>query len=494
MRVTPSHRIVIEEQVEPLAIANFLQSHHVGAKRHDGVCGPAHFVSEALAIVRRWRNEILKIERRDDEPHHTTVPRGNGLLDEASPLAEILIENDVHFLYKRCMRFSWLICAFPMVAACTVTSVPPPSSTSELEGKVATQYAVIVSANYKDALDGAMALKTKIDAFTASPSEASLTAAKDAWIKARDVYGQTESFRFYDGPIDNEKTGVEGRVNGWPLDEQFIDYVEGSPEAGIVNHPDLYATITKAVIAENNEKGEGANTGEKNISTGWHAIEFLLWGQDQSKTGPGARPHTDFVDGGTAKNQTRRREYLKAAVELLVEDLTTLYKAWDTSDKASYASTFIADAPKTNIQKMMLGITSLIGFETSRERLYTAFTTKDQEEEHSCFSDNTRADLVANVLAIENVYLGRYGSNDGVGLTDLVRNKDATLDDRIKANMTKSLAAVRSIPLPFDQAILGDNATEGGKAITASIDAMNATTEDLLQAARVLEVTVNIAK
>ena len=121
-----------------------------------------------------------------------------------------------------------------------------------------------------------------IDAFVAEPTDENLAAAKEAWLAARDEYGPTEAFRFYGGPIDDEETGVEGLVNAWPLDEAYIDYVDGDPEAGIVNNPEDYPEITADVLVEANEQG-----GEANVSTGWHAIEFLLWGQDLSADGPG---------------------------------------------------------------------------------------------------------------------------------------------------------------------------------------------------------------
>jgi putative iron-regulated protein len=98
------------------------------------------------------------------------------------------------------------------------------------------------------------------------------------------------------------------------MDESYVDSVEGAEGAGLIN--DRSFAITKASITDQNERG-----GEENIATGYHAIEFLLWGQDKSETGPGNRAYTDFVDGKAA-NADRRRLYLKTVVtELLVDDL-----------------------------------------------------------------------------------------------------------------------------------------------------------------------------
>ena len=84
--------------------------------------------------------------------------------------------------------------------------------------------------------------------------------------------------------------GPEGQINAWPMDEAYVDYVDREPDAGIINNAAKYPTITTEVLDEANEKG-----GEKNISTGWHAIEFLLWGQDPNAERAGAAPVTDYT-------------------------------------------------------------------------------------------------------------------------------------------------------------------------------------------------------
>ena len=155
---------------------------------------------------------------------------------------------------------------------------------------VVEHYADGVHASYAASLASAEEMDAAIDAFVADPTEETLEAAREAWLVARADYGPTEAFRFYGGPIDDEETGEEGQINAWPLDEAYIDYVEGDPDAGIINDPGTVPEITEDAIIELNEKG-----GETNVSTGWHAIEFLLWGQDLSEDGPGVRPATDYT-------------------------------------------------------------------------------------------------------------------------------------------------------------------------------------------------------
>ena len=199
----------------------------------------------------------------------------------------------------------------PAVAAVLVlASCGDDDSSSVSEEDAVETYAQGVHASYTASLASATALNEAIDAFVADPTEETMQSAKDAWLTARDDYGVTEAFRFYGGPIDNEEDGPEGLLNAWPMDEAYIDYVEGDLSAGIVNDPDTYPTIDAALLTELNEAG-----GETNISTGWHAIEFLLWGQDLDEEGPGARPASDYVD---ADNADRRATYLTEVSDLLL--------------------------------------------------------------------------------------------------------------------------------------------------------------------------------
>jgi putative iron-regulated protein len=347
---------------------------------------------------------------------------------------------------------------------------------------VVEHYASMVHHNYEDAIGGVVALKGKIDEFVAAPGEKGLKDARQAWLAARPAYGYSEVYRFYGGPIDDED-GPEGQINAWPLDEAFIDYVEGDDDAGIINHPADFATIDDKLLISQNEKG-----GEKNIATGYHAIEFLLWGQDKSSDGPGTRPYTDYVTGGagTAQNQDRRAKYLTVVTDLLLEDLESVELQWEENE--AYAAELVKD-PQGALSKILIGMGSLSGAELSRERMNNALQEQDQEEEHSCFSDNTHADLVANATAVENVYLGRYGEEDGPGIDDLVKAKDADLDGRMKQDLSAAVAAVKAIPEPFDQASVSD---DGRAKIEAAIDALEKVTADVVEIATALGVTINL--
>ncbi len=370
----------------------------------------------------------------------------------------------------------------------TRTPTPTPTGTPVVvtAAQVVENYADLLFANYSDALADAEALHDAVDAFVEAPSQATLDAAKAAWIASRPSYQQTEIARFYNGPIDEPETGPEGLINAWPLDENFIDYVEGAPDSGIINDPAGFPVIDEDTIAEANQ-----SSSEANVSTGYHAIEFLLWGQDTSATGPGTRPFTDYVtDGtGTAANQERRGQYLSATAHLLVDNLQDVTDQWAPGNPSNYRAELLSIDTDEALGRILTGLGTLSAGELGGERLSVAFETRDQEDEHSCFSDNTRDDLANDAIGIQNGYLGRYGDLDGPGVNDLVRQVDPALDAEIQQQLAASVAAVQAIPQPFDQAIVGADDSPGRVAIQAAITDLFAQGDGFASVAEALGVT-----
>ena len=317
----------------------------------------------------------------------------------------------------------------------------------------AATYADLVYAAYADVVTSAAALQTAVDAFVGAPTDATLQAAKQAWLDGRVLYGPTEVFRFYDGPIDNPEDGPEGQINAWPLDEAYIDYVSEDPAAGIINDVTGVPEITPAVLVAANTEG-----GEENVSTGWHAIEFLLWGQDLSTTGPGARPLTDYTTSPAAE---RRGTYLSELADLLVKDLTAVRDAWGP-DEGSYRDTFLDD-PHQAVSDILRGMGALSSAELAAERIAVALDTKDQEDEHSCFSDNTTVDVTGNATGIRMAYTADYPGIDGTSVSDLVAQVDPELDATLRSELGASVAAASALSAPFDQLILGVD-TDPGRA------------------------------
>ena len=356
---------------------------------------------------------------------------------------------------------------------------------------VLTSYADIAIANYTDSVNDAKAMVTAVKAFTDAPTEATLTSAKASWLQARESYGQTEIFRLSNGPIDAEEgfaggwDAPEGQLNAWPLDENMIDYTtddKGEKTSGnIIDTAGKFTptgedstevdvtTITKEVIAALNENG-----GDANVATGYHAIEFLLWGQDQDyqtgddqmTQGPmraGERVMTDYT---TDANAQRRKDYLNASTALIVEDLEKMVDAWGT-DADDYRMAFIGQGANkidqnVALKQIMGGMGIFIKSELANERVAVAVLTPSEEDEHSCFSDNTHRDIALNYGGFVNVLKGTYnGKSYGTSMISLLSSKQqasinkliATIDTKVKT-MDDQAKAVEH----FDYQIKSDSA------------------------------------
>lgn len=326
-------------------------------------------------------------------------------------------------------------------------------------------YAQIVAATYEDTVTAAQRLNVALQAFVDAPSATKLDDAREAWLGSRESYLQTEVFRFYGGPID-DADGPEGYLNAWPLDEAYIDSVASDPTGGLINDPSV--ELNEQSLLELNERG-----GEANIATGYHAIEFMLWGQDFSDDGAGARPYTDFVSGNeeTAPNPDRRRQYLGLLGEILVEQLVGVLTEW-VEDDDNYRTEFLLAPTDDALAKILTGMIILSGFETGGERLQAALDSGDQEDEHSCFSDNTHRDMIQDIQGILNVYLGSYVTTDGehivgTGVREVIAEHDGELAVELEDRIRESLRLANALERPFDQAIALDN--EEGRAGVAEL-------------------------
>ncbi len=340
-------------------------------------------------------------------------------------------------------------------------------------------YANIAAAKYEDSVATAKTLQAAIDALIATPSAEALDAAKDAWLASRVPYQQSEVFRFGNAIVDD----WEGKVNAWPLDEGLIDYVDASyggatdeNAAAVLNviaNPNFTlggetidaSSITPALLEETLQEADGV---EANVATGYHAVEFLLWGQDLNGHGSGAgnRPWTDYAQGEacTGGNCDRRADYLKAATDLLVSDLEWMAAQWQD---AGDARTQLITDENAGITAILTGMGSLSYGETAGDRMRLGLMLNDPEEEHSCFANNTHNDHYYDGLGVQNVYLGEYIRVDGslvsgASLADLVAATDADLNAELQTKLSTTMMSLGRIKHAAEAGFSYDQMLERG--------------------------------
>ncbi|MBV4481280.1 imelysin family protein [Pseudomonas khavaziana] len=383
----------------------------------------------------------------------------------------------------------------PAAASATAPAAAPAGQVDEAAAKaVVAHYADMVFAVYSDAESTAKTLQTAVDTFLANPNDETLKAARTAWIAARVPYLQSEVFRFGNTIIDD----WEGQVNAWPLDEGLIDYVDKSYEhalgnpganANIIANNEIQVgedkvdvkDITPEKLASLNELGGS----EANVATGYHAIEFLLWGQDLNGTGPGAgnRPASDYLtgDSATGGHNERRRTYLRAVTQLLVSDLEEMVGNWKPNVEDNYRATLESEPGTDGLRKMLFGMGSLSLGELAGERMKVSLEANSPEDEQDCFSDNTHYSHFYDAKGIRNVYLGEYTRVDGTkmsgaSLSSLVAKADPAADSALKADLAATEAKIQ---------VMVDHAEKGehyDQLIAAGNDAGNQIVRDAIAA------------
>lgn len=417
-------------------------------------------------------------------------------------------------------KLAVVVATATLMTACGSDSSSSSGETNRIDvakvGQVLDTNADIAYAAYTDSVNTAKDLKAALETFRKNPTEANLIAAKKAWLVAREPYGQTEVYRFRLSPIDStdysSEDGPEGDINAWPLGEALIDYVSingadfnaeqtavegnsvGINGGGAVNdnhavsNPDDNIIGNTSIIINDDLLAKTASNeaaDERDVIAGYHAIEFLLWGQDLNDSGNGTdgtdrddavktgdfasgggqRPLSDFVPGYTdgaslvraaelvsnvdasydsTQLSHRRHKFLEVAVDKLIADLESVRDAW--ADGASYRTAFTTveteSQAKQKLAEILTGMGTLSFGELAGERMQIAFTANSQEDEHSCFSDNTHRDVWLNAEGVSNSYYGTYAGYDstldgtdnesgnavttGYGLNDYLRDVGLT--------------------------------------------------------------------
>ena len=306
--------------------------------------------------------------------------------------------------------------------------------------------AAITGRAYARALDGVERLRASVARFLAAPTDSTLRAAQEAWRASRLVYGPTEVFRFSDGPIDGDsalagREGPENRINAWPMDEAYLDSVAGSPRDGLI--PQVALPLDRGTL----EHAHGSRD-DAEVTLGFHAIEFLLWGQDRDTVTAGRRSFRDFLRGDPVRE--RRRACLSILTALLADDLGAVAREWGPGADR-YAARFVRLPPLEALGRALSGAATLSGFELASERISAPLATRSPEDEQSCFSDNTVRDLTANV---EGLALVLEGDDESPGMLDLFKALDPGLADEIRERLDEVRRRMLDVPEPFDAIIL----------------------------------------
>lgn len=300
------------------------------------------------------------------------------------------------------------------------------------------------AATYLQLANNSSELYDAIVAFTANPSEQGLKNCQALWKAARSTWEQSEGFLY--GPVASDN--IDPRIDTWPVN--FVDL--------------------NAEMAGSQAFTESYVDGLDDALKGFHPIEFLLWGENGTKT------YNTFT--------AREKEYLVALGKNLKVLTSELASQWNINNSASFMLKFRTPgannefyATKKEVYLEMVNAMEGICDEVASGKIGEPFIAQDPSLEESPYSKNSISDFKDNIKSIQNVYLGKFNA-DGAGLEDLVRKYNLSLDAKIKLQIAGAINSLTNITDPFGTAI-SSQATLVQNAITA-INTLKTTLEDEL--------------
>jgi putative iron-regulated protein len=334
-----------------------------------------------------------------------------------------------------------LLSGFLALSSCNDDDDPtPPADYSDILDNTGEN---VILKTYETLASQAAVLQSATQALENNPSQANLDAAKAAWVATRSPWEQSEGFLF--GPVDQE--GIDPSIDSWP-----------------VNVTDL-----NNVLASGNELTESFLAQQEGTLKGFHTIEFLLWGETGDKQVGDITP--------------REFEYLAAASGVLASDAQQLYDLWKPSG-GNFISNILNAGNGSQVyisQKSALEeITNamiIIADEVGNGKINDPFVQQDLTLEESRFSANSKADFADNIRSIKNIYTGVFdvfGNEHSV--SDIIAEKNATLDVKVRAEIDAAIQAIETIPGTFSDAVFNNQASVA--AAQQAVRGLQATLEE----------------
>jgi putative iron-regulated protein len=367
-----------------------------------------------------------------------------------------------------------------LVGGCKVEEEPYDAAVR----KAASAYADFAYESHRDTAKELDLMLEDLDLFYEAPDSQKYNKVKVQWSVARQRWSQTEVFVVEGSP----GADTYPLINLSRLDPSYIDYTTVDAGAGLVNDTDKYPNLSKELLTDAHQL-----EGPAHVTVGFHAIEYLLWGQDYDLESPGKRPFSDYDTGpdGTRDNQQRRRQYLHMASELLIDDIKSVRDSWK-ADEGDWRKEFGKLERDEKLRRMVVALARFSIDELEKGRLGEPLMLAEQHNDHSPFSDQSHEEFLPDALAIQNIYLGRYDDDlldedapeEGPGLHSIVALKASALDEQFRTDLEATVEAARAVAdgPPLEQALLkgvGSPERAAAENLLTALQAQNATLEEI---------------
>lgn len=279
---------------------------------------------------------------------------------------------------------------------------------------------VVALPGYEELKTKAATLNSKVTAFDANTTDTNLLAAREAWKGLRTTWERCEGFLF--GPVEDDEYDPE--TDTWPVSFNDLD--------SLMNSSNPLGVSDIEALSQRSLKG-------------YHPMEYILWGKNGAQT--------------AASINARQKQYLTSLSLHLKSQAEKLYDSWAPGG-GNYGQ-YILNAGKGSSlypKKQDAFISILEGLlaiceEVGESKMLEPFDAQDPAIVESPFSGNSVTDFKNNITGAFNAYEGKFNT-DGVGLSEVVRARNISLDNELKQNFNAALNSFNNITVPYEKAIL----------------------------------------
>ena len=352
-----------------------------------------------------------------------------------------------------------------------ILKAPVPKNLGDAKQLFVSNYSNIAEAASRSALSQGRILKEAISAFVKDPKAETHLLAKVSWMQARLPFLQSEFSRMIveRGEVNHD---ISNLLNGWPIDPGLIDYTAKVPGENIINNKEKYPSITTELLRSINLKA-----GKSGFTTGYHVIEFLLWGEDSERSSSGKRSFKDY-DKSNSELAKRRADYLVACCDLLIEDLENLVSEWDHESKNNLRA-HLESMPSDQAIRKILRMVSVLADGLAESQIGSIISKESVFKEQSTFSDTTHFDFLHTVAGISNLAAGAYVGLDGklqvlgLGLIGLAEQAPNARAEKIRSLINDAMKSAQAFKGPFDQFNQDEKNVTGSEKSTITLKALS---------------------
>ena len=284
--------------------------------------------------------------------------------------------------------------------------------------EIALEYVQQIDTDFKQAGIEIEKFQSSIATLTDQTNIENLNLSKQAWLNAHSAYELTTLHRYYATQLMGEQDSLalmqlQYQINHWPIVPGYIDYVDGYPDSGIVH--DINVNLDADSLREQHGSFDVSE-----VTLGFHAIEFLLWGYDADSV---ARPATDFdavleltpkeIESGYTLEQlsnNRRRLFLTVVADTLVKDFLAVQSLW-LAEKPSISQRIESISGTELIVILADSMSAMLTQELLQRSLYPMLNGDFVESVQSPYSRSTQNAVSSQLSGLERLLLERQTEN-----------------------------------------------------------------------------------